>query len=155
MGREWGIQKTEVFYMINCPTVWLVSADLSSFQLNRPLATKMSETYKKLTQTYSWEQVNATEPMLRFWSLRRQNTKVPSNPCGPPWCANCVLGGNIQWGHLLTTGASQTAVNRAKPNCASLQSCSATGSLSQGRACISKEQDGALHAWTTSPEPLG
>lgn len=55
-------------------------ADLSSFQLNRPPA--MSETYKKHGHVPG-SKVSATESMLRFWSLRRQNTNVPSNPSSP------------------------------------------------------------------------
>lgn len=140
--ENWGILYNKLFYGMT--GMW---ADLSSFQLNRPPA--MSETYKKHGHVPG-SKVSATESMLRFWSLRRQNTNVPSNPSSPAWWVTCVLGGK-QWGHLPTTGANRTAVNRAKPTHSSLQSCSVTGSLSQGQAHRKKSRTGLCRlgiSWT-------
>lgn len=53
------------------------------------------------------------------------------------------LVANSEDGYLPTTGANWIAMNRAKLTHSSLQSCSVTGSLSQGQA-HRKEQDGAL-----------
>lgn len=45
-----------------------------------PLTTSRSNTYEKLTGHVLGSRVNAKEILLCFWSLRRQNTEIPSCP---------------------------------------------------------------------------